>query len=164
MGATGDPSWYTWTERRSTITQLGLYDVTVKIVRFEASREIAWTVEGQLNLGHVYGYKLEPIGEVTLVTSCYDRSAVEQSWKDGKIFPVIPEGAPRATLGILGRTVAPGRPRPSQLGILCALSPSGRVRVTSHKVGVGGAGGQTGNSGDGLGRGFVWASASERRL
>jgi len=26
---------------------------------------------------------------------------------------VIPEGALRATLGILARTVAPGRPRPS---------------------------------------------------
>src|SRR5438445_8102556 len=92
---------------------LGLYDVTVSIVTFEQDREIAWTVEGRLNLGHVYGYKLEPTAEGTLVTSYYDWSAVEQSWKDGGIFPVIPEGALRATLGILARTVAPGRPRPS---------------------------------------------------
>lgn len=92
---------------------LGLYDVTVKIVTFEPSREIAWTIEGQLNLGHVYGYKLEPIGEGTLVTSYYDWSAVDQSWKDAAIFPVIPESALRATLGILARTVAPGRARPS---------------------------------------------------
>jgi hypothetical protein len=92
---------------------LGLYDVTVKIVTFDRDREIAWTVEGQLNLGHVYGYRLEPIAEGTLVTSYYDWSAVDQSWKDGHIFPVIPEGALRATLGILARTVAPGRPRPS---------------------------------------------------
>jgi hypothetical protein len=92
---------------------LGLYDVTVKIITFEPDREIAWTIEGQLNLGHVYGYRLEPIEEGTLVTSYYDWSAVEQSWKDGGIFPVIPEGALRATLGILARTAAPGRPRPS---------------------------------------------------
>ncbi|HXY44876.1 MAG TPA: SRPBCC family protein [Acidimicrobiales bacterium] len=92
---------------------LGLYDVTVKIVRFEPNREIAWTVEGQLNLGHEYGYTLEPIEDGTLVTSYYDWSSVEQSWKDANIFPVISEGALRATLGILARTVAPGRPRPS---------------------------------------------------
>ncbi len=92
---------------------LGLYDVTVKIVRFDPDREIAWTIEGHLNLGHEYGYKLEPIEHGTLVTSYYDWSSIEQSWKDAKIFPVIPEGALRATLGILARTVAPGRPRPS---------------------------------------------------
>jgi Polyketide cyclase / dehydrase and lipid transport len=92
---------------------LGLYDVTVRIVELERDREIAWTVEGQLNLGHVYGYRLEPIAEGTLVTSYYDWSSVEQTWKDANIFPVINEGALRATLGILARTVAPGNPRPS---------------------------------------------------
>jgi hypothetical protein len=92
---------------------LGLYDVTVEIVTFEPGREIAWTVRGQLNLGHVYGYRLEPIEEGTLVTSYYDWSAAEQSWKDAAIFPVIPESALRATLGILARTVAPGKPRPA---------------------------------------------------
>jgi hypothetical protein len=91
---------------------LGLYDVTVRIVTVEQDREIAWKIEGQLNLGHVYGYKLEPIAEGTLVTSYYDWSTVDQSWKDAAIFPVISEGALRATLGILARTVAPGRPRP----------------------------------------------------
>jgi hypothetical protein len=92
---------------------LGLYDVTVRIVTFEPDREIAWTIEGQLNLGHVYGYKLEPIDEGTLVTSYYDWSTVEQNWKDAAIFPVIPESALRATLGILARTAAPGRARPA---------------------------------------------------
>jgi len=47
---------------------LGLYDVTVKILRMEPDREIAWTIEGQLNLGHVYGYRLESIEGGTLVT------------------------------------------------------------------------------------------------
>jgi Polyketide cyclase / dehydrase and lipid transport len=92
---------------------LGLYDVTVEIVTFEPDQEIAWTIRGQLNLGHVYGYRLEPIEGGTLVTSYYDWSAVEQSWKDAAIFPVIPESALRATLGILARTVAPGKPRPA---------------------------------------------------
>ena len=92
---------------------LGLYDVTVKIVTFEPDREIAWTIEGQLNLGHTYGYKLEPIEEGTLVTSYYDWSSIDQTWKDAAIFPVIPESALRATLGILARTAAPGRARPS---------------------------------------------------
>jgi polyketide cyclase/dehydrase/lipid transport protein len=91
---------------------LGLYDVTVNIVTFEPDREIAWKIEGQLNLGHVYGYRLEPIEGGTLVTSYYDWSGVEQSWKDAAIFPVIPERALAATLGILARTVAPGQPRP----------------------------------------------------
>jgi hypothetical protein len=95
---------------------LGLYDVTVEIIGFEADREIAWTIGGQFNIGHVYGYRLEPIEEGTLVTSYYDWSAAGQEWKDAKIFPVIPESALRATLGILARTVAPGKPRP-------ALSP-----------------------------------------
>jgi Polyketide cyclase / dehydrase and lipid transport len=92
---------------------LGLYDVTVEIVTFEPDREIAWTVHGQLDLGHVYGYRLEPIAEGTMVTSYYDWSGADQSWKDAAIFPVIPEGALRATLGILARTVAPGKPRPA---------------------------------------------------
>ena len=91
---------------------MGLYDVTVKIVTFEPDREIAWTIEGQLNIGHIYGYKLEPIDGGTLVTSYYDWSTITQDWKDANIFPVIPESALRATLGILARTVAPGRPRP----------------------------------------------------
>ena len=92
---------------------LGLYDVTVEIVAYEPDREIAWTVRGRLNLGHVYGYRLEPIEAGTLITSYYDWSATEQNWKDAAIFPVIPESALRATLGILARTVAPGKPRPA---------------------------------------------------
>jgi hypothetical protein len=119
MGATGDPvhavgdTFVVHMDREALNDYpLGLYDVTVKIVTYEPDREIAWTIEGQLNLGHVYGYRLEPIEEGTLVTSYYDWSSVEQSWKDAAIFPVIPESALRSTLGILARTVAPGRARP----------------------------------------------------
>jgi hypothetical protein len=91
---------------------LGLYDVTVRIVSYQPDKEVAWTVEGNFNLGHVYGYRLEAIDGGTLVTSYYDWSGVGQEWKDANIFPVIPESALKATLGILARTVAPGRPRP----------------------------------------------------
>jgi hypothetical protein len=92
---------------------LGLYDVTVEIVAFEPDREIAWTIAGKFDIGHVYGYRLEPIDEGTLVTSYYDWSTISQKWRDAKIFPVIPESALRATLGILARTVAPGKSRPA---------------------------------------------------
>lgn len=95
---------------------LGLYDVTVEIVTFEQDREIAWTVRGRFDIGHVYGYRLDPIAQGTLVTSYYDWSAAGQNWKDAGIFPVIPQSALRATLGILARTVAPGKPRPELTG------------------------------------------------
>ena len=91
---------------------LGLYDVTVRIVTYEQDREVAWTVEGNLNLKHVYGYRLEPVEGGTLVTSYYDWSQIDQEWRDANIFPVIPLTALKATLGILARTVAPGKPRP----------------------------------------------------
>lgn len=86
---------------------LGLYDVTVKIVTFERDREIAWTIEGQIKpqIGHIYGYRLEPIEDGTLVTSYYDWSKIDAQWKEAAIFPIIPESALRATLGILARTV-----------------------------------------------------------
>lgn len=84
---------------------MGTYDVTVSITAFEQDREIAWTILGQLEIGHVYGYRLEPVDGGTLVTSYYDWSTISQEWKDAGIFPVISEGALRATLGILDRTV-----------------------------------------------------------
>jgi hypothetical protein len=87
---------------------LGLYDVTVSITTFEQDREIAWTILGQLEIGHVYGYTLEPTDDGTLVTSYYDWSNIGQEWKDANIFPVISELALRATLGILDRTVRRG--------------------------------------------------------
>jgi hypothetical protein len=89
---------------------LGRYDVTITITAFEPGREIAWTVAGggRPSIGHVYGYQLEPDGSGgTLVTSYYDWSAIEPSWRERGVFPVISEGALRATLGILARTVTP---------------------------------------------------------
>lgn len=92
--------------------ELGRYDVTVQISAFEPGREIAWTILGRIRpqIGHVYGYRLEPADGGTLVTSYYDWSSIDPTWRDAGIFPVISEGALRATLGILARTVARGYP------------------------------------------------------
>jgi hypothetical protein len=95
--------------------QLGKYDVTVEIRDFEQDRLISWTILGQLRpqIGHVYGYQLEPSEDpaTTVVTSFYDWSNIEQTWRDAGIFPVISEGALRATLGILERSARRGYPR-----------------------------------------------------
>ena len=89
--------------------ELGTYDVTVTIRTFDQDREIAWYATGAFDIGHYYGYRLEPVdGGGTCVTSYYDWSEISPEWRDARIFPVIGEGALRATLGILARTVARG--------------------------------------------------------
>ena len=87
---------------------MGRYDVTVTITTFAPDSEIAWTILGEIRppIGHVYGYVLDPVEDGTLVTSYYDWSSIDQTWRAAGIFPVISEGALRATLGILARTVA----------------------------------------------------------
>ncbi len=86
---------------------LGLYDVTVTITSFVPDREIAWTILGVVRpqIGHVYGYRLEPIDGGTLVTSYCDWSSIDPVWKEAGIFPILNDGALRATLGILARMV-----------------------------------------------------------
>ena len=39
------------------------------------------------------------------MTSYYDWSDIHPQWREANIFPIIPETALRATLGILARTV-----------------------------------------------------------
>ena len=117
MSATGEPvsavgdSFVVHMDREALNDYpLGEYDVTVKIIRYEHDREIAWTIEGLIKppIGHIYGYRLEPIDDGTLVTSYYDWSQIDEHWQKAAIFPVIPETALRATLGILARTVTSG--------------------------------------------------------
>jgi polyketide cyclase/dehydrase/lipid transport protein len=93
---------------------MGRYDVTVTITEFEQDKLIAWTILGQIKpqIGHVYGYRLEPGDDGTVVTSFYDWSGIDQKWRDAGIFPVISETALRGTLGILDRTVRRGYPQP----------------------------------------------------
>ena len=92
---------------------LGRYDVTVTITAFEADRQIAWTIVGVSRppIGHVYGYRLEPADDGTLVTTYYDWSDIHPQWRARDIFPVISEQALRNTLGILERVVRRGYPR-----------------------------------------------------
>ena len=86
---------------------LGRYDVTVHIITFERDREIAWTLGPDIGIPHYYGYRLEPGDDgVTNVTSYYDWSQVGGDIKER--FPIVPESALRATLGILERTVRTG--------------------------------------------------------
>ena len=87
----------------------------LEIVAFEQDREIAWRIRGQIKppIDHVYGYRIEPGADGgSIVTSYYDWSDIDQVWRDAGIFPVISEGALRATLGILDRTVRRGYVRP----------------------------------------------------
>lgn len=90
---------------------LGRYDVTVTITTLIPDREIAWAILGQIQppIGHVYGYRLEPLGDTeTRVTSYYDWSDIDPHWREAGIFPVLSEAALRATLGILARSVIRG--------------------------------------------------------
>ncbi len=117
MDSTGDPAAKVGDEfvihmDREALNDfpMGRYDVTVHITAFEPDREIAWTIRGQIKpqIGHIYGYTLEPTedGSGTVVTSYYDWSTIDPQWKEANIFPIIPESALRATLGILERTLS----------------------------------------------------------
>ena len=121
MDATGEPvravgdSFVVHMDREAlNDVPMGTYDVTVNITTLVPDQEIAWQVKGRIRpqIGHVYGYLLEPAGsDGTLVTSYYDWSAIDPHWREAGIFPVISEGTLRATLGILARTAARGYPR-----------------------------------------------------
>lgn len=89
---------------------LGKYDVTVTITGYEQDRYISWEVSsGNFeSIGHFYGYRLEPVEGGTLVTSIYDWSNIGEQWKASGMWPIIPESALKATLGILERTVRAG--------------------------------------------------------
>ena len=105
---------------------LGRYDVTVIITRFEPGVEIAWTIDGTVEppIGHTYGYRLTPVDDpgpgggsgsgahdhdaATEVVSYYDWSDAHPTWRDSGILPVLDASALRATLGILERAVRRG--------------------------------------------------------
>ena len=58
------------------------------------------------SIGHYYGYRLEPGDDgTTVVTSIYDWSQIGEQWKASGMWPIIPESALKATLGLLERTV-----------------------------------------------------------
>jgi hypothetical protein len=86
---------------------MGKYDVTVIITDFQPDALIEWTISGAIQppIRHKYGYRIEPSETGSLVTSYYDWSEIDVQYRGAGIFPVIPESALRATLGILARTV-----------------------------------------------------------
>lgn len=86
---------------------MGKYDVTVTITGYEQDEYISWEVSGEgfPSIGHYYGYRLEPADGGTLVTSIYDWSNIGEDWRATGAWPIIPESALKATLGILDRTV-----------------------------------------------------------
>ena len=90
---------------------MGRYDVTVIITKFAPDRAIEWTVSGTIQppIRHLYGYTLEPHDGGTLVTSYYDWSQIDDSYRSLDMFPVIPEQAIKATLGILARNIEQNR-------------------------------------------------------
>ena len=88
---------------------MGKYDVTVTITGYEQDAFLTWEVSGENfpSIGHYYGYRLEPVDGGTVVTSIYDCSNVDEKWKPEGRWPIVPESALKATLGILERTVRP---------------------------------------------------------
>jgi hypothetical protein len=87
---------------------MGKYDVIVTITGYEQDRFITWEVSGHgfPSIGHYYGYRLAPTEGGTLVTSIYDWSQVGENWRgEPGTWPILPESALKATLGILERTV-----------------------------------------------------------
>lgn len=91
---------------------MGEYDVTVIITRFEPDAEIAWTIDGTIKpaIGHTYGYRLIPLdgGDRTEVVSYYDWADAHPDWRDSGVLPVLDASALKATLGILDRAVRRG--------------------------------------------------------
>ena len=86
---------------------MGTYDVTVIITQLVPDALVEWTISGTIQppLRHLYGYRLAAEGDGTRVTSYYDWSQIEELYRPAGIFPVLPESALRATLGILDRTL-----------------------------------------------------------
>jgi uncharacterized protein YndB with AHSA1/START domain len=86
---------------------MGKYDVTVIITRFTREAEIEWMISGTVQppIEHLWGYRLTPNEEGTLVTSYYDWSRILPQYRGAVNFPILPEAGLRATLGILARTV-----------------------------------------------------------
>lgn len=76
---------------------LGRYDVNVHISQFSQDQLIAWTILGHIKpqIGLVYGCRLEPAEEHTVVASFYGWSDIDQHRRDAEILPVVSKAALR---------------------------------------------------------------------
>lgn len=116
QGAEGDPvsqvgdRFLVHMDRESygDIPDLKAYEVTVVIEELEPDRSISWSIIGRIRppIGHVWGYRLEPVDEGTRVTAFLDWSAAREEWKG--VFPVVDEAGLRRTLGVLDRATRLG--------------------------------------------------------
>jgi hypothetical protein len=83
------------------IPDMAEYDVTVVITDFEADALLEWSIltpKGR-PYGHVYGYRLEPVGDgETLVTSYCDWSGIPVHRKDPSRWPIVPRESLEQTL------------------------------------------------------------------
>ena len=87
---------------------LGRYDVTVEVRDVRAGPRDRLDDRGPDQAADRPRLRLPPRAgrrRHDVVTSYYDWSAIDDEWREAGIFPVIPESALRATLGILARTV-----------------------------------------------------------
>lgn len=86
---------------------MGRYVVEVIITELVAQRQIEWTISGTVQppIEHLWGYTLHPDGASTVVRAYYDWSRILPMYRGVVGFPILPESALRATLGILARTV-----------------------------------------------------------
>lgn len=87
---------------------LGEYTVCNTVTVFEEDAELAWTVGavGRTPIGHVYGYRLEPVDETTTdVTSYYDWSDVPDRWRERMSWPIVPREMIEASMDNLERLV-----------------------------------------------------------
>lgn len=89
---------------------MGRYQSECRVTRIEEDRLFEWNVrlvgDERPPIGHVYGYELTDNGDgTTTVTSYCDWTAVPDKYKVPGVWPIVPQTALRATLGILERTI-----------------------------------------------------------
>ena len=110
---------------------MGRYDVTVTISTFVPDREIAWKIRGQIKppIGHVYGYTLAPVDDGTLVTSYYDWSKIEPTWREAGDLP----GHLRRRTARDARDPRPHGPARQHHRVDPGRTPSGCTRHPSHR-------------------------------
>ena len=89
---------------------MSTYQSLCTITRIELDRLIEWNVQlfgdARPPIGHVYGYVLADNGDgTTEVTSYCDWSAVPDKYKVPGVWPIVPQTALRASLGILERVI-----------------------------------------------------------
>lgn len=69
------------------------YDVTNTVTRFEDNRVFEWAigVRDRGNVGHVYGWELEPVGDhATDVTNYCDWTDLPETMLNSRPWPVVP--------------------------------------------------------------------------